>query len=422
MPKDREVVITGLGVVCPLGVGQGAYWSALAAGRSGVGWLSETRGADTPFHFASRIKDFDAKQFVQPRKTIKVMCLEIQAAYASAALAMQHAGLAKEAIDPDRLGVILGSEMLYGDMDELEEVYRHCSPEGRFQPELWATYAFKDLFPLWMLKYLPNMAACHISIAHDGRGPNNSIVEGGASSLLAIGEAAGVIARGHADAMLTGGSGSCASISCLPFRGWQHLSKWSGEPAAASRPFDSRRSGIVIGEGAGVLLLESREHAEQRGANILARIAGYSSRFESPGAPWRQRTGNAIAQSIVAALQMAGLSPTDIDHVNAHGDSSIDGDRHEAKAIHETLDDVPVTALKSYFGDLSAGSGAVELIGSVLALVNGQTPPTLNYEQPDPPCPVNVIHGGMRPTEKRAVLALNQSITGQAAAMAIVRD
>src|SRR5688572_17060029 len=202
MPQAREVVITGLGVVCPLGVGQEAYWSALTAGQSGVGWLSETRDSDSPFRFASRIKDFDAKLFVQPRKTIKVMCLEIQAAYAAAALAMQHSRLAKGDIDPDRLGVILGSEMLYGDMDELEEVYRHCSPDGKFHDELWATYAFKDLFPLWMLKYLPNMAACHISIAHDARGPNNSIVEGGASSLLAIGEAAGVIERGHADAML----------------------------------------------------------------------------------------------------------------------------------------------------------------------------------------------------------------------------
>lgn len=422
MPKDREVVITGLGVVCPLGIGHEAYWSALMAGQSGVNWLDETRAIDSPFRFASRIKDFDAKQFVQPRKTIKVMCLEIQAAYASAALAMQHAGLAKGGLDPNRLGVILGSEMLYGDMDELEEVYRHCSPDGRFQSELWATYAFKDLFPLWMLKYLPNMAACHISIVHDARGPNNSIVEGGVSSLLAISEAASVIQRGHADAMLAGGSGSCASFSCLPFRGWDHLSKWQGEPAGASRPFDAQRSGVVLGEGAGVMVLEAREHAERRGAKVLARIAGYSSRFESPGAPWKERTGRAIGQSIATALQSAGLTTGDIDHVNAHGDSSIHQDRQEARAIHEALGNVPVTALKSYFGDLSAGSGAVELIASVLALVHGQTPRTLNYQQPDPTCPVNVIREGNRPVKKPAMLALNQSSTGQAAAVAIVRD
>jgi len=422
MPQPREVVITGLGVVCPLGVGYEAFWSALEAGKSGIDWLSETRDTELPFRHAARIKDFDAKQFVQPRKTIKVMCLEIQAAYAAAALAMQHARLAKGDIEPERLGVILGSEMLYGDMDELEEVYRHCSPAGRFQPELWGTYAFKDLFPLWMLKYLPNMAACHISIAHDARGPNNSIVEGGASSLLAIGEAASVIERGHADAMLAGGSGSCASFSCLPFRGWEHLSKWQGEPAGASRPFDARRSGAVIGEGAGVMLLETRERAERRGANIMARIAGYSSRFEPPGAPWKERTGSAIAQSIQATLAMAGLTAGDIGHVNAHGESSIQQDQQEARAIREALGNVPVTALKSYFGDMSAGSGAVELIGSVLAMVHGRVPPTLNYEQPDSACPVNVVHGGMQPTTKPTALALNQSLTGQAAAVAIMRD
>src|SRR5206468_6610067 len=200
--------------------------------------------------------------------------------------------------EPERLGVVLGSEMLYGDVDELAEVYRHCAASGEFREELWGDFAFKDLFPLWMLKYLPNMAACHISIAQDARGPNNSIVEGGASSLLAIAEAAAAIERGHADAMLAGGSGSIASFSCMPFRGWKHLSKWNGEPAGASRPFEARRSGIVLGEGAGMLLLEAREHAERRGAKILARIAGYATRFEPPGNPWAERSGRAIRQSI----------------------------------------------------------------------------------------------------------------------------
>src|SRR5262249_21629513 len=157
----------------------------------------------------------------------------------------------------------------------------------------------------------------------------------------------------------------------------------------ASRPFDARRAGIVPGEGAGVLLLEAREHAEKRGSNILARIAGYASRFEAPASLWSKRTGRAIGQSIAAALDAAKLQPADIGHVNAHGEGSIEQDRLEAQAIRAALGDVPVTALKSYFGDLAAGSGAVELIGSVLALVHGSLPPTLNYEQPDPACPVN---------------------------------
>jgi len=422
MPKPREVVITGMGVVCPLGVGCDTFWAALEAGQSGVDWLPEMRGVQSPFRYAARVKDFDAKQYVQPRKTIKVMCPEIQTAYAAAAIAMEHAKLSKGAIDPERLGVVLGSEMLYGDIEELAEVYRHCCADGQFRRELWGDFAFKDLFPLWMLKYLPNMAACHISIAHDARGPNNSIVEGGASSLLAISEASAAIERGHADAMLAGGSGSMSSFSCLPFRGWSQMSKWDGEPAGASRPFEIRRSGIVPGEGAGVLLLEAREQAERRGVPILARIAGYASRFEPPASPWSQRSGQAIGQSIKAALASAGLEPADIGHVNAHGESSVDQDRLEAQAIHELLSDVPVIALKSYFGDLSAGSGAVELIGSVLALVNGRLPPTLNYERPDPSCPINVVHGSSRPIDKPVALAMNQSNTGQAVALVITRD
>jgi 3-oxoacyl-[acyl-carrier-protein] synthase II len=420
--SPREVVITGVGVVCPVGIGVEAYWRALSSNHSGVEWLAPMRGTDLPFRYAARIKDFDAKQFIQPRKTIKVMCQEIQTACAAAVLAMQDSGLAKETVEPDRFGVVLGSEMLFGEVEELADVYRPCADGGQFRVERWAEVAFKDLFPLWMLKYLPNMAACHISIAHDARGPNNSIVAGGASSLLAIAEAAMVIERGHADVMLAGGGGSFASSSCLPFRGWNHLTRWDGEPAEASRPFDARRSGSVPGEGAGLLVLETREHAERRGANILARLAGYASRFEAPAGPWQARTGRAIARSIEAALVSAGLDRTAIDHVNAHGDSTIAADREEALAIREVLGDTPVTALKSYFGDLGAGSGAVELIGSVLALARGRVPATLNYQQPDPACPVNVIHGAARPVVRPAAIALNQSNTGQAAAMVIVRD
>jgi 3-oxoacyl-[acyl-carrier-protein] synthase II len=422
MSHPRDVVVTGLGVVCPLGVGTEAYWAALEAGHSGIDWIPEVRGENLPFRYSGRIKDFDPKQFVQPRKTIKVMCQEIQTAYAAAGMAMQQAGLAKGDIEPERLGVVLGSEMLFGDIEELREVYRHCASDGQFLAERWGDFAFKDLFPLWMLKYLPNMAACHISIAHDARGPNNSIVVGGVSSLLAISEAAAVIERGHADAMLAGGSGSLASFSCLPFRGWSHLSKWQGEPAAASRPFDIERSGIVPGEGAGVLLLEAREHAERRGANILARIAGCASRFEAPATTWSRRSGRAIAQSIRAALAAAKLQPAEIGHVNAHGESSREQDRLEAEAIRKTLGDVPVTALKSYFGDLAAGSGAVELIGSILALVHGHVPPTRNVAVADPACPIHLICGEWQTVDQPAAMALNQSNTGQAAAVVIVRD
>ena len=189
MPQSREVVITGLGAVCPLGVGREAVWASLLAGRSGVRPIVEFVGKNLPFRYAGLIEGFEPKEYVQPRKTLKVMSSEIQAAYSAAMLALQDAGLAKDAVTPERLGVVLGSEMLYGELSELADTYRNCIVDGVFHHELWAEQVMKNLFPLWMLKYLPNMAACHIGIAIDARGPNNSIVEGGVSSLLAFLEA-----------------------------------------------------------------------------------------------------------------------------------------------------------------------------------------------------------------------------------------
>jgi len=420
MPAPHDVVITGLGLVTPLGIGRDAFWAALEAGQSGIEPLPEFAGTDLPFRFGARLKGFDAKQYVQPRKTIKVMCGEIQSGYSAAMLAMQDAGLEKGAIEPDRLGVVLGSEMLFGEIEEVSDVYRRCAENGQFDFNRWGGFVFKDLYPLWMLKYLPNMAACHISIAHDARGPNNSIVQGEASSLLAIGEAMMVIQRGQADAMIAGGSGASVSFNSLPFRGWEQLSKWQGEPAGASRPFDARRSGIVPGEGSGAFVLESREHAERRGAKVLARLAGFASRME-PLKSGRPAQGTAIRQSIQAALASAKMTTSDIGHVNAHGDSSVEHDRLEAQAIRATLGDTPVTALKSYFGDLGSGSGAVEMAASVLALVHGRVPPTLNYDTPDPACPINVVHGGPLTGAKPTALVLNQSSTGQAAAVVITQ-
>jgi 3-oxoacyl-[acyl-carrier-protein] synthase II len=418
MPTPPEVVITGLGVVSPLGIGREAFWSAMLAGTSGIDWLAEFQPSDLPFRFGARVKGFDAKQYVQPRKTIKVMCVEIQQAYAAAQLAMQDAGLAKGTIDPDRIGVVLGSEMLFGELPEVQDVIRSCMEDGEFNFDRWGVQAFKDQYPLWMLKYLPNMAACHISIALDARGPNNSIVEGGASSLLAVIEAVKVIERGQADAMLAGGGGSLVATSCTPFRGWEQLSKWAGPPAGASRPFDAQRTGIVPGEGAATLVLETRSSAEKRGAKILARIAGTARTFE-PTPAGKALTGSAIQRSITGALQAASLQPADVGHVNANGEGSITADAVEAQAIHRVLGDVPVTAIKSYFGDLGAGSGAVELLASVLAISEGCVPPTLNYETADPACPVNVIHGQPLATDKRVAVALNQSNTGQAAAVVL---
>lgn len=416
MNASPEVVITGLGVVSPLGIGIEPFIESLRAGRSAVEPFSPYAERGMPLHIGSRVHDFDPEKFVH-RKTLKVMSREIQSAYAATDLALKHAGLAKGTVDPDRIGIVLGSEMLYGKIDELVEAFRHCTPDDRFHFEQWGKAAMHDIFPLWMLKYLPNMAACHVGIAHDARGPNNTITQGENSSLMAIMEAASYIQRGLADVAIAGGTGSRISEAALPFRGTVDVSLSKEDPTTVSRPFDSKRSGMVIGEGAGSLVLESRQHAEKRGAKIWARIAGFASRTE---AGHREKmTGLSISNAIRGALQMAKMEPRDVGHVNANGMSTLRDDRIEATAIREHLGDVPVTALKSYFGYVGAGCGAIELAASVWSISSGEIPRTLNYETPDPQCDIQVVHGKSMTGRAPVAIKLNHTPIGQAVALVI---
>jgi len=417
MNSSREVVITGMGVVSPIGIGIDAFAAALREGRSGVVRLSQLTEQGLPFPVGAPVSDFDGKNYVQPRKALKVMSREIQTAYAAADLALKHAALEDGQVDPDRFGVVLGSEMLYGDVSELADAFRHSMTSGQFHFDQWGKNAMQDIFPLWMLKYLPNMAACHVGIAHDARGPNNTIMQADASSLLALMEGASYIERDLADVVLVGGTGSRLSEPALPFRGTLDVSNWQGDPAQASRPFDAQRSGMVSGEGAGVLVLESREHAQQRGARLWARVAGYASRSE--GAHREAMTGSSIKHAISGALRMAGIEASAVGHVNSHGLATRHDDRIEAAAIRETLGDTPVAALKSYFGYLGAGGGAVELAASVLSLAEGEVPRTLNYETPDPLCGVRVVHGEPLRGASPVALKLNHTPLGQAAAVVI---
>jgi 3-oxoacyl-[acyl-carrier-protein] synthase II len=418
MVQNCDVVITGIGVVSPIGTGREAYWNALLEGRSGIGPLSHAVGTDFPVQFGGQLKDFDAKQFVKPRKSLKIMCHEVQVGYSATMLAVEDAGLNRDKIDPDRMGVVLGSETFSCDLDELADAYRKCVVDGKICPEMWGEGAMSDLYPLWMLKYLPNMVACHAAIALDARGPNNTITLDEVSSLLAMIEATCVIQRGAADVMLAGGVGTRINLTRMLYRGDAGWSHRSDDPTAACRPFDADRDGGVIGEGAGVLVLERREFAEARGAKILARVFGFGRSFESPNTG-RPMTGIGIRNSIQGAIHSSGLTAQDIGHVNAHGNATIDHDRMEAQAIRDCLGDVPVTAPKSFFGCLAAASGAVEKAASVLAVFEGRVPVTLNYQRPDPECPVNVIHGRPLPIDNRNALLLNQTETGQAVALVI---
>jgi 3-oxoacyl-[acyl-carrier-protein] synthase II len=409
-----------MGVVSPLGTGREPFRNALFEGRSGIAKFQQYDAPNLPVNFGGEVRDFEPKEHIKPRKSLKMMCRSIQMGIAAAGMAIRDSGLDPAAVDHDRFGVVCGAEVYHGELEELAEVFRSCTSDGKFYFDRWGEAAMHDIFPLWMLKYLPNMPACQISIAHDARGPNNSIDVGDVSSLLAVKEASEIIERGQADMMIAGGASCRVQLFTLLVRGEGRLDNFEGDPSKASRPFDLDRAGFVAGEGAGAVLLESRRHAEARRAPILAEVLGFGSCFE-PAPRGEPRQGTAIAASIETALRAAGMEPEQVGHVNAHGLSTVHADAIEAGAIRRTLGDTPVTAPKSYFGNLGAGSGAVELAASLLALAEERIPPTLNYETPDPKCPVHVVHGGPLKSEKPTAMVLNQSTAGQAVAMLLGR-
>ncbi|MFM8291569.1 MAG: beta-ketoacyl-[acyl-carrier-protein] synthase family protein [Planctomycetia bacterium] len=421
MSSPQDIVITGLGVVSPIGIGCGPFWDALAAGTSGIRPVDLFDSSSLRVRFCGQVPDFDAKHYVRPRKSLKVMSREIQMGFAAADLAMADAGLAAGTLAPERFGVVFGSDMIYADLEDLERAYRRAMVDANFSFPAWAEAIHEELHPLWLLKHLPNMTASHVAIAHDARGPNNSIVLGDVSGLLAIAEAASVIRRGWADVMLTGGTGCRLHPTALVARGDALLSHRADDCRRASRPFDRDRDGLVNGEGAGAILLESRAHAERRGGRIRGRLLAAAARCE-PGARRSGVTGSSLRAAIRAACGAAGLEAAAVGHVNAHGVSTIDMDRAEAAAIRAELGDVPVTAPKSSFGHLGAGGGVVELAASVLGLERGLVPPTLNYETPDPDCPVAVVHREPLAGRPATALAVNLCSTGQAAAVAIAAE
>jgi 3-oxoacyl-[acyl-carrier-protein] synthase II len=276
--------------------------------------------------------------------------------------------------------------------------------------------------PIWLLKYLPNMLACHISILMDCQGPSNSITEADASSNLAIAEAARIIARGKADVMIAGGADSkIHPLSFVRMALSRSMSQWHGEPAGACRPFDLRREGTVPGEGSGILVLEEHGHALRRGAVIHGEILGAGSGCDAVPGGGLDADGSGTAIAVSAALCEAGVSPAAIGHVNAHGLGTKVGDLAEARSLHRVFgaSPPPVTALKGYMGTLASGCGAVETIVSLIAVNRGFVPPALNCDQPDPACALDVVRGGPRSTSNPTFVNTNITANGQAAALVV---
>ena len=422
---ERHVVITGIGVVSPIGIGVDQFWSSIQSGTSGIGKIDILPYTPVPHGFGGAVRDFNPSQFTKTReqkKAIRVMCREIQLGFAAATLALDDAGIGEGTIAPERLGVEFGANLMLSPPEDLVEACMASVDEsGKFRYERWGDLGLPKMFPLWLLKFLPNMPACHIGIAADARGPNNSITLDEASANLVIGEALRVIARGHADVMITGSTGSRVhEVKSMHAKMWDQLATADVAPNAACRPFDKERTGQVVGEGSGVLILEEAAHAEKRGAKLYGRILGAGSACVSkPGA--RGDTRKALAQAMRCAIADAGVTPGDIGHINAHGLSSTESDAAEAQAIHDVFGPmatkVPVTAFKSFVGNAAAGCGSMELAASLISLRQGIIPPTLNYQTPDPACPLNVVTGTGLKTSNRLFLKVNVTRMGQASAV-----
>ncbi len=419
-----RVVVTGVGVVSPIGLGREAFWQNLVNGRSGIGPLKAFAGLGLPSRLAAEIRDFRPEDHIYHRKFIKVMSRDIQLGVAAASMAMKDAGLAKGTVDPDRLGVEFGAGHIATTPEELNDAARSFADDVEAQRlAKFAEDGMRQICPLWLLKQLPNMAACHVAIEHEARGPNNTITACESSALLALSEAMGVIYRDAADVMIVGACSSHLSpIELMRQHLYESLSR-EDDPTAACRPFDRFRDGTVIGEGGGAFVVERYDHAIRRGAPIYAEIVGIGAGCDGASATNRSE-GLGLVRAIQSALRQANLDPRELGHINAHGKATQRDDWAESRAYHNALgmaaEKIPVTALKSYFGHFDAGAGAVELAGSLLAMRHGVLPTTLNYRNPDPLCRLNVVHDEPVRLSTPFALTVNRTRMGQSAA-AIVR-
>jgi 3-oxoacyl-[acyl-carrier-protein] synthase II len=431
----RRVVITGMGLISPLGNSKQALWEALCAGRSGVAPLSSLSQTALPIRFAAEapfenddIGSFgplDKERKKAIRKGLKVMCRECQMGVAAAQLALDDSGMTSAGLDPERVGISFGADYMLSDPEEMTEAVRHSLDErGRFQFSRWGGTGLPKMSPLWLLKYLPNMPASHLAIYDDLRGPNNSITLREAAANAALGEAYQIILRGSADAMLAGATGTRIHVmKMLHTLQQEELADAQGDPTKASRPFDRNRTGMVLGEGAGAVILEELATAQARGATIYGEIVAAACSSAAAGRLVARRD-RAMLNVVRRVLEMSGMGPSELGHLHAHGLSTRSGDAEESQVICEVFGDrakpLPIVAAKSHFGNLGAGGGMVELIASLMALGHGSLFRVLNYETPDPECPVAAVCQPETPAGD-SFINLNVTPQGQAAAVLVRR-
>jgi beta-ketoacyl-acyl-carrier-protein synthase II len=410
--SDSRVVVTGLGVVTPIGVGLPEFWSNLLAGTNGVSRLTAFDVAAFPSTMAAEVRGFVPGRWIDPKSAARMDRFS-QFAVAAADLAMADSGLASLPFDGERAGVIIGSGI--GGSETIESGLVRLAEKG-----------VRGLDPFFVSKLLVNMAACMVSIRFGLKGPLSAPSVACSTGANAIGDAFRILARGDADIMLAGGSEAC--LTPMAYGGFcanRSMSRRNDRIQAASRPFDKGRDGFVMGEGAGVAVLERLEHARSRGARIYAEMAGYGNTADAFHLTAPDPEAGGMIRAMRRALDDAGLPPESIGHINAHGTSTVLNDKLESAAILAVFGaragTLKVSAIKSMIGHLLAAAGAVEFAAAVMSVHEGIVPPTINYEQPDPDCPLDYVTRGPETVELRAALSNSFGFGGGNVCLAVKR-
>jgi len=378
----RRVVVTGVGAVSPLGTGNQKNWDALVSGQSGIGPITRFDASNLPVRIAGEVKDFEPEQFID-KKEVKKMDLFIQYAMGAAHFAMEDSGLQITEQNAERVGVLVGAGL--GGLPTIEKNHTALLEGG-----------YKKISPFFIPMLIINLAPGHISIKYGAKGPNLSSVSACATGTHSIGDAYHMIARGDADAMIAGGTE--ATVTPLGIGGFavmKALSDRNDEPQRASRPFDKGRDGFIMGEGAGIVVLEEYEAAKQRGAKIYAEVVGYGLTGDAYHMTAPAEGGEGAARCMKMALNGAKINPEQVGYINAHGTSTPFNDLNETLAIKSVFGDhaykLMVSSTKSMTGHLLGAAGGLEAVISCMVLDKGVVPPTINYEEPDPNCDLDYV-------------------------------
>ena len=410
--NGTRVVVTGMGAITPIGNSVQEFWDNAVAGKSGLDILQAFDTSDYSVHIAGEVKGFDPEEYMD-RRVARRMGRFSQFAIAGTAQALRQADLNLEDTDRDRVGVLLGNGI--GGLEDSQKAVRTIDSRGGMRMD-----------PFFFPKMLPNMAAAHIALNFGARGYNNTVITACAAGTQAIGDAMDLVRTGRVDVCITGGSeASLCEIGLSGFAVIRSLSQNNDEPQKASRPFDAERDGFVAAEGAGIMILESEEHAKSRNAPILAEVAGYGACSDAFHVVAPSEDGDGAMRAMREALGDADVETAEVDYINAHGTSTQLNDRSETLAIKKLFGEdayrVPISATKSMVGHSFGAAGAVESVAAVQTIVNRVIHPTINLEHPDPECDLDYVPEGAREADVDVVLKNSFGFGGQNACLVFKR-